>query len=641
MKQRIKQILAVAISIVISMQLIPNNVWTNVFAETINTITDNTVEISDLSTAEDTYLVKSGGILIVADGGQVDGLIDASVNGKVEVQAGGVTTNIIDAYGNSQITVEGTVSSLFMDENTILQLNSADIGTLASYTETPSFALIGPTRVDSLSIFPGNLHSGTNGAKFYVESSLQLLSAGTIPSHTAIEVTENTQINNAYGSKVDIICNGVTYPIEKATNDATIYDFYYTEAPSKVIMEEEAGYTTPETVEFIVSNDGLEDVMIERPFPNNFMVEIDGVQSEIPDYYKIPANTDITVMVTPKSGLAGGDYLEGITMNVLSVNKSVVSGEQMNVGTISCDLKLTVNRKPGVGSVQVSDSYYGGTYAVIPSSATNGVANVKLEYKEQGADDSTFTTTQPTQVGKYEVRALFAQTDEYNEVVTTKQFQIEYLPAPEGAYTFSGKKGTGGYFTENVTIIPAEGYLIASQLDGNYTETLALTENMTSVYLMKADTEEKTAEIPLDTASVKVDIQEPVIIGAVNGSTIYKDKAEITVTDENLSALTVNGEVVEFRNGKAVLTLDSEYGSVEYVIVAKDKAGHEKKITVTVAAPWLESGIIPSGSTVKLNAEQAYTFGSGTWQVSGDVTNYAGGVQFYVQADGSYVFKKQ
>ncbi|MBQ8147554.1 MAG: hypothetical protein IJ040_02060 [Lachnospiraceae bacterium] len=643
MKQRIKQILAVAISIVISMQLIPNNVWTTVFAATLHTIQDgDTVTITDESAAYNIYKVISGGRLVVADGGKVEGEIDASSVGEVEVQAGGTVTNSIVAYEYAEITVAGTVENLDMGGNATLQLNSGLIKTLTASSATSAFSVIGSSTVQNLKIYPTNLNSGTNEAKIYADFTLEFAAAGAMPSHTKIEVTEDTIINNPHGTYADIICSGITYPIVTGATGVTIFDYYNVGISDEaLIMEEEVGYTTPAEGVFTIENNGLEPVMVELPFPDDFIVEYDTTQSSIPDYYSIPAGGKITATVTPKAGLAVGEYAETIEMHMLSGRESVASGANLELGSISCELNLSVNRKPGVGSIQVSDSYYGGTYAVIPSSATNGVANVKLEYKEQGADDSTFTTTQPTQVGKYEVRAFFAQTDEYNEVVTTKQFQIDYLPAPEGAYTFSGKKGTGGYFTENVTITPAEGYLIASQLDGNYTESLALTENMTSIYLMKADTEEKTAEIPLDTASVKVDIQEPAIIGAVNGSTIYKDKAQITVTDENLSALTVNGEAVQFRNGKAVLTLDAEYGSVEYVIVAKDKAGHEKKITVTVATPWLETGIIPSGSTVKLNAEQAYTFGSGTWQVSGDTTNYAGGVQFYVQTEGSYVFKKQ
>ena len=42
-----------------------------------------------------------------------------------------------------------------------------------------------------------------------------------------------------------------------------------------------------------------------------------------------------------------------------------------------------------------------------------------------------------------------------------------------------------------------------------------------------------------------------------------------------------------------------------------------------------------------LDSGEAYELGSGTWKVSGDSTNYTGGIVFYVPASGDYEFTQQ
>ncbi|MBQ8527502.1 MAG: hypothetical protein IJ429_03425 [Lachnospiraceae bacterium] len=662
MKQRIRQLQALIILFVFIMQFLSDSTWITVFAATTHTLQDgDTVTITDISTADITYNVISGGKLIVADGGKVEGGVDLSSVGEMEIQAGGEVSgeintmrkgssyaeitvngaaNKIEAGRNSTVTVSGSVSDLQMYDNVTVHLNSANITNLSTNANTPSINVSGTVTLKTLSLYPEVLDSGSDNAKLYVTEAVEFLSNASSPSHTAIEVTESTQIKNTGGAYVDILYNGLKYPIV-TVGSATIQGFYKAEAPSQVLLEEEAGYTTPKAVEFTVSNEGLEDIMVEQPFPDNFNVEMGGTAGPVPDYYIVPAGESIIATVIPKTGKTVGEYSETIEMNLLSVRESVTTGINENVGAISCSLNLAVNRKPGAGSVQVSDSYYGGTYDVTPSSSTNGVSNVKIEYKEQGTEDSTYTTTKPKKAGKYEVRATFPQTSVYSEVVTTKEFEIAYLPAPEQPYSVSGTKGEGGYLVDNIKIVPAKGYLIASRLDGNYAKSLTYNDEVKFIYLKKADTGEKTTKIKLDLADTKIDQKAPVIKGATDGSTIYKDNVEITVADENLSEVTVNGEKVKCRDGKAEVTLNSENGSVKYEIIAKDKAGNKKKITITMASSWVDGGVVPNESKVKLVKNQPYTLGSGKWKVEGDTTCYAGGNQFYVKSEGTFEFVRQ
>ena len=50
---------------------------------------------------------------------------------------------------------------------------------------------------------------------------------------------------------------------------------------------------------------------------------------------------------------------------------------------------------------------------------------------------------------------------------------------------------------------------------------------------------------------------------------------------------------------------------------------------------------IKAGGTVSLKKGTSYQLGEGTWNVSGDATNYSGGITFYVSEDGDYNFTQQ
>lgn len=641
MKRRIKRLQALVFLFFFMVQFLSDTTWMTVLAETTVTLQDgDTRTITDVSAADTIFNVISGGRLIVADGGQVEGAVNASSVGEVEIQTGGKVSGLISAREWSEITVGGTVSDLSVYGNASVWLNSASVTNLTAHENTPSVSVLGTSTLKTLAIYPEMITSGGDGAKLYVTDTVEFLSAGTAPSNTIIEVTESTQIKNTGGAYADILCGGVTYPVGTAGN-TTIRGFYHAQAADEVTLEEDFGYTAPKTVEFTVSNDGLEDVMVEQPFPDGYTVSMMGTQGAVPDYYVVPAGESITVRVTPDTGFDAGEYSETLEMNLLSMRESVASGLNVNVGTLSCNLKFTVRLEPGAGTLQVADSYYGGAYTAVPASSTNGVTDVKIEYKKQGAADSTYTEEKPTQTGKYVARATFPRKGKYAEVVVTKEFQITYLPTPEEPYTISSAKNVGGFHAGSVTIVPANGYLIAAKLDGTYEKSLNYTEDVTAVYLKKADTGEKTDEIKLDAAKEKIDIKKPVITGAEDGSTVYGEDVKITVTDDNLSTVTVNGKGLEVKNGKAVTTLKTENGSVDYVIVAKDKAGNKMKLTVKLASDWVKKGTVPDGSKVKLNKNQAYTLGGGTWKVEGDTTTYVGGNRFYVTGNGSFLFNKQ
>lgn len=301
---------------------------------------------------------------------------------------------------------------------------------------------------------------------------------------------------------------------------------------------------------------------------------------------------------------------------------------------------FSIKKKTGSGTIEVADIYYGGAIQPVVTSDANGIEDVTIEYKAKGADDSSYTTVKPMQAGSYTVRATFAETKEYLAATATDDFTITYLATPKRPYELQGTMGENHYYTSNVTIIPAEGYLIADSFDGEYKKELTVDQSSTGlmIYLQNIATGGITEGIAV--ADFLIDRKAPVVSKAVSGETIYGDEAEIIVKDDNLSEVLVNGERVEIKNNQAILQLASNGGEEKYEIVSTDIAGNQSKIQITVAAEWMKKKIIPSGVKVRLSQECAYTLGSGTWKVSGDGTEYSGGNTFYVRSDGEYSFTK-
>jgi hypothetical protein len=305
-------------------------------------------------------------------------------------------------------------------------------------------------------------------------------------------------------------------------------------------------------------------------------------------------------------------------------------------------LDAASKQQAGSGSVAQANYYYGAA-APAPElkSETNGIENVIVEYKRVSEPDTSYVSAVPTQVGDYMIRATFPAVGAYMQVVAVSEFTIQYLPAPEHPYSVAGTQGENHYYISEVTVVPADGYLIADALDGEYQERLVLRQDTAAgmIYLKKQATGEKTDGIAME--AIMVDSSAPTITAVKDGATYYKDTIDVVVSDKHLNRIRLNDEIIEVKGTEMKLTLASNHGEEEYQIIATDEAGNETKIQITVAAPWLQKGIIPTGELIKLKSNQAYSFGDGTWQVSGDDTNYTGGRSFYVKKDGEYTFTKK
>lgn len=305
---------------------------------------------------------------------------------------------------------------------------------------------------------------------------------------------------------------------------------------------------------------------------------------------------------------------------------------------VSAATKVIVKGE-GVASVEQGDVNYGTKPDPKAETSTNTEKTAVIEYKEASSEDTAYSQTVPTAVGNYTVRATFAETEAYGEAVATTDFSIKYLETPEPPYTLVGTKGENGYYTSNVVVKPAKGYMISTELNGTYVESLTIQNSQSgTVFYLRNASGERTGALRLET--IKIKKQTPKL-SLENGKTYYGDSQKLVIQDDYLSQVYVNGVLQNLDGTEFVLQLGSNNGKKKYEITAVDVAGNKKTILVTVAAAWMKTGIIPEGVLVNLETGNGYKLGNGNWKVAGDSTSYSGGTEFYVKKDGSYTFGKQ
>ncbi len=224
-------------------------------------------------------------------------------------------------------------------------------------------------------------------------------------------------------------------------------------------------------------------------------------------------------------------------------------------------------------------------------------------------------------------------------VKTEEKTMEKEIPAPSPAYTLSGTKGENGYYTSNVVVKPAKGYMISTELNGTYVESLTIQNSQSgTVFYLRNASGERAGALRLETIKIK---QGAPTVNLEHGKTYYGDSQKLVIQDDYLSQVYVNGVLQNLDGTEFVLQLGSNNGKKKYEITAVDVAGNKKTILVTVAAAWMKTGIIPEGVLVNLETGNGYKLGNGNWKVAGDSTSYSGGTEFYVKKDGSYTFGKQ
>lgn len=173
--------------------------------------------------------------------------------------------------------------------------------------------------------------------------------------------------------------------------------------------------------------------------------------------------------IKPVEGLNAGSHVATITVT------------DMDDNTYTAKAVFTVNKADIMPSVSIDGWFYNDVASTPKLTGNNGNGNVTYEYKIQGSSDTSYSTTVPTTVGYYTLRATIASSANYNNGVATVNFIIKYKVI-EG----DGQKHTIGKNNDAVFKINADkslfksAYLNDKELN---TDFYSITEGSTIVTL--------------------------------------------------------------------------------------------------------------------------------------------------------------
>ena len=248
-------------------------------------------------------------------------------------------------------------------------------------------------------------------------------------------------------------------------------------------------------------------------------------------------------------------------------------------------------KEDGTGTVTLAGWTYGeAANKPVPDSTTNGTNNVRYQYRaKNAADTEPWQDTVPDVAGEYTIKAIFAATSNYKEVITTadftiakKKLTIENLKVADKTYdglataTISGTPTLNGVVNgDDVTLVNGTPSFTSVNADRD------IAINFTDFSLTGIDADNYELIQPTGiTASIMKDTTDrtaPVINGAENGKT-YCGAVTLTITDNNLDTVILDGKVVTLTDGKLIL----EPKDGKQTVIATDKAGNKTTLTVTV-----------------------------------------------------------
>lgn len=579
MQRRIKKLLAIILSCVIFIQMFPAQ------ARAAMMISGETILLTQADATEDSYEIEYGGTLQFDKGITVDGSVYFGSGSDLYLMIPSGSTLNGSIYGfKSGVTVQnsGSINSL--------------VGLSDGVIENKGY-------ISEVVVSSGGMLKAYDGASF---GALNTTSAGSGQVITEGDLTVGTLTVSPYGfSTLDssVTNFNVTNSVAFTGTYGDIDDKF------RIVVDD----TTP------IKTNGQSGLYVWK----------DGVKYPLPEY--------------PLNGETIKDFYS------VSIDKTKLSFDPLTVGYQTKETSVFKVTNSGMAYIDVaftSDGEWDTMFTTTLDSETI-INSAKVSLAPEDAAEITVTMnkgmTPKTHSGTLAVACSFPDGDVFETFHVTSDIVVEKkpsIPAPSGEfYSFSGTAGDNGFYTSDVKVTPADGYLIAKSLDDDFAGTVTYTKSIAApvVYLQKDSTGQITEKATL--SEIKIDKDKPEIKNVSSGKTYYKKAMAVTVTDDNLKSVTLNGMTIDIADGKATVNLVRSDSKDKYVLKAKDAAGNTKVITFYLAPEWMEEGTVPSGQAVKLSKGTPYSFGNGTWTVSGDTTTYAGGVTFYVANDGQYTFQ--
>lgn len=138
--------------------------------------------------------------------------------------------------------------------------------------------------------------------------------------------------------------------------------------------------------------------------------------------YTVSNDGTITLNASYLQTLAANTYTLTVSYNPLGMNYTEGKGNQAPA-TTSLSLKV-VKAQGSVTDISNLSKIYDSDPVGTPTYTKTSTGAATVEYKEQGAADSTYSTTAPEDAGDYTVRVSVAANDDYAAASATRDFTI-------------------------------------------------------------------------------------------------------------------------------------------------------------------------------------------------------------------------
>ena len=430
--------------------------------------------------------------------------------------------------------------------------------------------------------------------------------------------------------------------------------------------------------EYVSYNDNLDGIYLRRisdgATTNYIAVEkvwIDKTAPYIPDKgldsdgYELEVGEGQTIKAKSLSFSVTDDNLSSVTVNGEAVTVSegkadikvyaspdvaksfAIKAEDEAGNTSSLNFTLEYGQKlVPTASVSLDDYYVGQVYEPTLTTDSDGKDSVIYEYKKTGNIESEYSTAKPIEAGTYMVRATIPETATYKGISCTDEYELSFLDAPKNPYIINGAKGKKDYYITDVYLTSDDNYSISSTFRGAYGTRVPYSAAGQLIYLRRKSDGALTNAITVS-EKLKIDKDMPVFAASeyagknsgVQGK-VYSDEYSVSISDEHLEKVLVDGNEIDVAGGKATAKLNPENGIKTFSIKAEDEAGNINSVSVEVSATWLKDRVIPADKVLPLVGSEGYKLSGGKWKVNGDSTVYSGGRDVYVKKDGSYTFSK-
>lgn len=520
---------------------------------------------------------------------KTDGFVVKANNKEPSLNRGIYTISSITE--NQTVTVEG------VEKDTTAPAAEIKLGTNTwnSFLNSITFGLFFK-ETQSVTITATDNETGVAKTEYFVSDTVYADSA-------ALEVAASGEWTT-YSNGFSIEPNSKNIIYAKVTDNAD--NVTYVSSNGVVLYTDAA----QDTVSVSFTKTSTVDITAGVKLNGNTIDEIycDGTPLAAGTDYTISGST-ITFKTSWLNTLAAGDHTLTVHYNPMG---EVYVGDDDNNAPSTTTIALDVEKAAGsvTNLSDISKIYDGQSVSnVIYQASSTGDA--KVEYKVRGDENSTYTTAKPSAVGEYTVRVTVAADDDYNEASATADFSITYLDTPNPAYTLSGTEGQNGWYTSDVTITPPEGYTVSSTLDGEYSESLTVTESAksTEIYLKNEQGQMTDA---ISVVEIKIDKDNPSITATGNTTDYLTDNTvEITASDSTSGIAKVevmkdNGSWADITNTYLTGYTVTENGT--YTFRVTDNAGRTAEQT-------LEYDRIDSAKpVVTINATHGgETYTSGAW----------------------------